>query len=739
MAVTIKLPSADAPQDVGNAPSAGATGVASDAGHVHAHGAHTNPADHALATSVSAGFISGPSQAKLDGLPASAPPTSRVIVAGDGLVGGGDLSADRTIDVAAVDASIDVQANGIRVGVVSDAQHGNRGGGALHADATTTVSGFFTGPEKVKLAGLPTSAVPTSRQIIAGNGLIGGGDLTADRTINVAAANASITVAADSISVGVINDTQHGNRGGGLLHTAATAAVPGFALLANSLPNPVTTFLGAVGTSARVALSDHSHAHGNHNNGAHHAIATVSNNGFFSSSDRYVYDTLEGGPDSDASTYHTHGNLRRKRTYGVACFGLSTSNTSPPRAWPITESSALYASQKHSGSRDWVHQDIWDKHYRYCRVHVRIVDLDGNPEHYDFSGGSYSELLDFINAHAPNTGAELTSTVYVEPYDYIVGSEQEMIKVWAKNRVFASTYENHYGRHRYKSPPPQIWPRESNSRIREQLDALWTSMFGYQLYTSGPNAWELPQFGCFWLAPGHSFYRIPKWRNLNPANPYNLTAVANRYASRSTPDDFTHKGSISGPIWNINDAIAPLYLGVAPDGATYDIFPLKRYNRAFQLMIRDGWSFLIGLPVRNVEDPNYIAMLLKPVGVDQFFFACQADYNKVVVEAVGVGKDAAFGGGRNIRLAIDPEIPQRGNSGNFDATWQPTPLNQIAPAIYGTVSADSSHAMSGYGSGEIRFQVRKERGQVSELSHFSVRTYRGLRGQPLVFLPGNNI
>jgi hypothetical protein len=45
-------------------------------------------------------------------------------------------------------------------------------------------------------------AVPTSRQVIAGAGLTGGGDLSADRTLNVAAADSSITVNADSIQVG---------------------------------------------------------------------------------------------------------------------------------------------------------------------------------------------------------------------------------------------------------------------------------------------------------------------------------------------------------------------------------------------------------------------------------------------------------------------------------------------------------------------------------------------------------
>jgi hypothetical protein len=56
-------------------------------------------------------------------------------------------------------------------------------------------------------AGLATALagyVPTTRQVIAGAGLTGGGTLAADRTLNVVAADGTITVNADSIQVGEI-------------------------------------------------------------------------------------------------------------------------------------------------------------------------------------------------------------------------------------------------------------------------------------------------------------------------------------------------------------------------------------------------------------------------------------------------------------------------------------------------------------------------------------------------------
>jgi hypothetical protein len=139
-----------------------------------------------------------------------APPATLTLTAGAGLTGGGTLAANRTFDIGAnADGSITVNANDIQVGVLAtDAQHGARGGGTQHAVAVAGVSnGFISAADQTKLDGLPTSAVPTARTITAGNGLTGGGDLSANRTLTVLAADTTITVAVGGISVGTITDT----------------------------------------------------------------------------------------------------------------------------------------------------------------------------------------------------------------------------------------------------------------------------------------------------------------------------------------------------------------------------------------------------------------------------------------------------------------------------------------------------------------------------------------------------
>lgn len=78
-----------------------------------------------------------------------ATPTTRVLTAGTGLTGGGDLTANRTFNVVGnADGSIVVNADDVQVGVITDGQHGNRGGGSLHPTATTSVAGFMSAADK---------------------------------------------------------------------------------------------------------------------------------------------------------------------------------------------------------------------------------------------------------------------------------------------------------------------------------------------------------------------------------------------------------------------------------------------------------------------------------------------------------------------------------------------------------------------------------------------------------------
>lgn len=143
--------------DVGDFDAPGTSGRFSDAAHIHDHGQHPAGSQgglaHGLADGYNNGFMSPAEFTKLAGLPTSAVATSTTLIAGAGLTGGGDLSTNRTFNVGAnVDGSITVNADDIQVGVLAtDAQHGTRGGGTLHAAVTQSTNGFMIASDKVKV------------------------------------------------------------------------------------------------------------------------------------------------------------------------------------------------------------------------------------------------------------------------------------------------------------------------------------------------------------------------------------------------------------------------------------------------------------------------------------------------------------------------------------------------------------------------------------------------------------
>ena len=198
------------------------------------------------------------------------------VIAGDGLT-----KTVNTLDVVGhPDGSIVANPNNVQVGVLaSDAQHGVRGGGTQHAIVIAAgAAGFMSGADKTKLDGLPSSAVASTRNLTAGAGMTGGGDLSADRTFDVVAnADGSIAVNANDVQVGVLaTDGQHGVRGGGTQHAVViSAGAAGFmsgadktkldgisagaAGLTAAAPVNVTKSAAVVGLATDAARADHKH------------------------------------------------------------------------------------------------------------------------------------------------------------------------------------------------------------------------------------------------------------------------------------------------------------------------------------------------------------------------------------------------------------------------------------------------------------------------------------------------
>ena len=94
-------------------------------------------------------------------------PTSRTLTAGTGLSGGGDLSANRTFDLANTTVTPATYGDASNVAQITVDQQGRI---TAAVNVPVTAAGF----------------VPTSRTLTAGTGLTGGGDLSANRTFDLA-------------------------------------------------------------------------------------------------------------------------------------------------------------------------------------------------------------------------------------------------------------------------------------------------------------------------------------------------------------------------------------------------------------------------------------------------------------------------------------------------------------------------------------------------------------------------
>jgi len=102
-------------------------------------------------------------------------PASREINTGGGLQGGGDLSQNRTLSIATAGVTSDKLA-------VSGVTAGTYGSGTMIPVLTISDKGLVTNATEVAL--VISGYVPDTREIIAGTGLTGGGNLQANRTIS---------------------------------------------------------------------------------------------------------------------------------------------------------------------------------------------------------------------------------------------------------------------------------------------------------------------------------------------------------------------------------------------------------------------------------------------------------------------------------------------------------------------------------------------------------------------------
>ncbi len=196
--------------------------------------------------------------------------------------GAGLVLSGNDLDVVAGDGSIVVSPNDIAVGVISDVQHGTRGGGNQHALATSTEAGFFSSADFNKLAGIApgaeentidsfnsrTGAVIPQASDYDANQV----DFSPDGDIASTDVQAAVVEVRDDTDTKLTGklDTSH-EGAGGAVHAAVTGGANGFMIAADKTKLDGITAGGAPGTiepddaaqagsATAYAREDHQHA-----------------------------------------------------------------------------------------------------------------------------------------------------------------------------------------------------------------------------------------------------------------------------------------------------------------------------------------------------------------------------------------------------------------------------------------------------------------------------------------------
>ena len=391
----------------------------------------------------------------------------------------------------------------------------------------------------------------------------------------------------------------------------------------------------------------------------------------------------------------------------------------------------------------WGYFDTW---YFRCKVRLRFSDINNITQQYfpylDVvrTFANRAELVQFVNDNRTSDQV----MVEMEVFDVVDGNMPSPANVYGKNRLYAGLL----GRVSGGANRPQYWGRQpdaayyaANSNAYVQLaEALYTLWQGCHPSIAMPDPsvtpWTADEYGCFWFGTNRvRRYDMPRFDGALtvPDAPRATSTVRYvRLVNQNIPDTTTTPrangaGGLPPSTWGtLSTSPVVYYAALAPNLSATTGWSARDAFKLNAEYIYGNWSVVVGYPlVREIALGQYeCSVLVKPIGVDSFFFDAFDD-SRYQLEAVGTYRNDG-------RLMLQ-SVPIS------SVTWERRVTNpvlvQSLSAVMRPVRRYIQSGRNGYAPGRARFQYRDLlTGMVSSLSPAGIEPVVRKRARPFALM-----
>jgi len=397
-------------------------------------------------------------------------------------------------------------------------------------------------------------------------------------------------------------------------------------------------------------------------------------------------------------------------TGGAALSADRLSYGSMPTNWTNTpyplDGAELSALTKGAGG-----EEIYSNFSEYTRCQFRAV-LGNGTEYDGLTFADTAAVIAWVNANVPNSGGTFDTQCRLFCYDIVDNTLSPLSIVFGRNANWARLREHYWGdRHGAAEASFSDWISSGDGDTA--LYNLWDEMWGSPL---AALPWTDNERRCFWFPQNSKrTYDMPKPQAAN-----RIPGRSPRYCLESGTGNRVPAGATNYFAW-VGAASAFGYVAVDKDGNYQD--KSQGWTRGIPGWLEDGWSVLVGYPLRHSATGN-TAVMLKPLGIDQVYTEYVDPATHRIEFVAGSNRDKT----RSMRIMT----PVFNTPGQYSG---PITIDQWWGACARNTGAYHTHS-PGLGTGAFRIRDLSTN-YVSRLSTARVKWLRRVRGRPLACVIGN--